>query len=207
MKSTLRALALVAIAAGLALASSVAVQAKTATEAIASAVKATGHAAHKAVFGYMASLGMVLFATTQTDIYTGRKPRRNTPFAAEPLRMVVPFDLPAANPTVNDLIALCKVPAGVKIADWYIQMGDADSNGTPTLEFSLGSLNAAQDDLTTVYAATIAVGETGALSRAATSVAYLEASTAERVVGIKWSTAAATYVAGKTGLLVLELLG
>jgi hypothetical protein len=163
---------------------------------------------HAALLGYMANAGLMLFvATTKSDAYTGKFPVNNQPRGAEPYPMAVPFDFPAANVVVNDILALCKVPEGVQIIDWSIQTGDPDSHETPTLEFTLGSLNAALDDITTAYASTVNVAETGGLLRATTSAATLESTAAERSIGLKWTTAAATYVAGKTGLLVLWLRG
>lgn len=160
-----------------------------------------------------AAAGVAVFggATTYSDVYTGLTPRRNTPDSACEHTLVVPFWIGTTSgtvaPVVNDILALCKVPEGVQIADWRVQSEDADSNGTPTLEFTLGSLNAGKTDISTTYGATIAVGETGGVVRATTTAAFAEASTAERVIGIKWTTAAATFATGKKGLLVLSLIG
>jgi hypothetical protein len=55
------------------------------------------------------------------DAYTGKYPVLH--HAAQLGRArggLIPFNFPAANPGVNDILALCKVPAGVKIVDWTI---------------------------------------------------------------------------------------
>ena len=203
MKTLLRSALIAVLAMAAAVPSAIAV----AAQAVRDGAHAIGEKFDQVVFGYLANSGLMLFATSYSDVYTGKLPVRNTPTDAGLLPFVVPFDLPAANPTVGDILALCKVPADVQIADWTVETEDADSDGAPTLEFTLGSLNAGLTDIATTYAATVAVGETGGLSRAATSVAFAESSAAERSIGLKWTTAAATYVTGKKGLLVLWLRG
>jgi hypothetical protein len=188
-----------------------AVAASAIAAAAAALFKPLGEVLYRSAEAHMARTGLMLHATTYGDVYSGVKPARNQPITAEPLELVVPFWLGTTNgtvaPVVNDIVALCEVPAGVEIADWIIQSEDADSNGTPTLDFTLGSLNAGLTDISTTYLAAVAVGKTGGVTRATTTAHYTEANTAKRVIGIKWTTAAATFVAGKKGLLVLRLVG
>lgn len=166
-----------------------------------------GEKVHAAVFGYMANQGMVAMLTTKADTFTGKFPVRNTPVGSCVEEVGFPFAYPETAPSVNDILAIAKVPVGVDIIDWYVVSEDADSNGAPTLEFTVGSLNAGLTDIATAYKATVAVGETGAIDRAATAAAFAEGSAAERAIGLKFTTAAATYATGKKGVLVLKLKG
>lgn len=43
---------------------------------------------------------------------------------------------------VSDVIKLCDIPANVEIVDWKLFTDDIDSNGAPTVAFTLGYLNA-----------------------------------------------------------------
>lgn len=44
----------------------------------------------------------------------------------------------AANPVAADVIRIMKIPAGTKVSRLTLANGDLDSNGTPTIVFSLG---------------------------------------------------------------------
>lgn len=158
-----------------------------------------------AVTGYMANQGLLLFVTSYSDAYTGLTPARDRPVHGGIERVAIPFTLPAAAPASGDFLLLHKIPIGVKVVDWSVQTEDADTNGVPALAFTLGSMNAGLTDIATAYKTGITVGQTGGLQRADSSAAFAEASTAERTIGIKFTTAAATYAASKTGLLILEL--
>jgi hypothetical protein len=216
MKSTLR-IAIAALAIGaFALASAVASTARDAGTAI---VRGAGLAVGLLLtpFGDIVAekylqwgqrFGMVAGLVSFADAYTGKYPVLITPPNSDVLEVLIPFNFPAAAPGVNDILALCKVPAGVKIVDWTIVTDRADSNGAPTLAFSLGSLNdqAAPTALTTTYAAAIATSQSAnGVLRAITTAAFLESAAAIRPVGLLFTAAAATYVAGKTGLLVLRI--
>lgn len=212
MKSTLRTLCVAALAGAMALAASaaqaVASTAQSAAHSVQSGVYAVAEAAHVMLFNFMAYSGLILGITvTKSDVFTGKFPVRNFPMHSGLLELAINVPLPAANPVANDLLALCKIPAGVQVVDWAITAGDADSNGTPTLDFTLGTLNAGLTDLATTWKTGIVVAKDGSLVRAADNVAIIEASTAERLVGLKFTTTAATYVAGKNVTLVLKLLG
>lgn len=151
--------------------------------------------------------GMVATLVSTADSYTGKYPVRTQPVDSDCIEVPIPFNMPTLNPANGDILQLCKIPAGVKIVDWYILTDDCDSNGAPTIAFSLGSLNSltAPTALTTTYKAGITIAQTGALQRADTAAAALEATTSDRAIGLLFTAAAATYVAGKTGLLVLKL--
>lgn len=199
MKS-LKTLLVLAVAAVASFASAAATVAKTVGYSVA-------ETAHDAVTGFMAGAGFLLFATTRAAAHTGVLPIRVAPTCQEVQDVPIPFEFPAANVAVNDILALVKVPAGVEIVDWSVLCEDADSNGVPTIAFTLGSLNAGLTDIATTYKAGITVAQSGGVQRNDSAACFTESSAAERSVGIKWTAAAATYVAGKKGLLILSTRG
>lgn len=143
-----------------------------------------------------------------SDYITGKK---NLPQPHDGVASEVPFKvvLPAAL-VVSDTIAVCTIPAGVQIVDYKVIAPQLDSNGAPTLAHSIGVENAARTDLATVFEAGLTFGRTasGSVSRATVSVPALDATmaTADRVIALKTTTAAATAaLAGKTVLVVLYL--
>jgi hypothetical protein len=199
MKSLRTAFLAIAVGA-LALASTALDKAKSFGSAVAEDI-------HAAATGFMRGAGFILGVVTLADTYTGKYPVLMNPPRSDVLEVVIPFALPAANVANGDVLSLCKVPAGVKIIDWMIYTDDADSNGAPAIAYSLGTLNSASAPtaLTTTYKSGITTAQSGALQRCDTTAAQLESTAAERPVGILFTAAAATYVAGKTGALVLKL--
>lgn len=152
----------------------------------------------------MAFMGTVATTITKSDVYTGQYPVRIQPIGSEVSVVPIPFTFPAVAPVANDTHALCKVPEGVQVVDWSIQFEDCDTGG-PAADVTLGTLNADLADLATTWKSGITECGTGALLRNATSVAMLETTAAERIVGLKWITAATTYAASKKGLLILHI--
>jgi hypothetical protein len=148
-------------------------------------------------------------ARTLSDYLTGK---RNLPQPNGALVTKVPvfMTLPAAL-AANDLLALLKVPAGVRVVDFDVFAPQLDSNGAPALAHSIGVENAGGTDLATVYEAGLIFGRTanGSVSRCTTAVAAQDAGyTAERVISLKTTTIAATAaLAGKTILVLLHLVG
>ena len=147
-------------------------------------------------------------ARTLSDYATGK---RSLPQPSDagvlqiPLFVVLPAVLAA-----NDLVALIKVPAGVRVVDFDIIAPQLDSNGSPTLVHSIGVENAGGTDLATVYEAGLTFGRTanGSVSRCTSAVASMDAGSADRMVSLKTTTAAATAaLAGKTILVLVHLVG
>lgn len=204
MKS-LRSLLAVALIGAMALASTVASAASTATGAVKSFALDMGAAASDAAAGFLRAGGLVLDLVTFADSYTGKYPIRLQTVDSSVNEVAIPFNLPAANPGVNDILALVKVPLGVKIVDWAIAMDDADTGAG--LAFSFGSLNSASAPtaLTTTYKAGITIGQTSGIQRADTYASIVESAAAERQLGLLFTAAAVGYVAGKTGVLTLKL--
>lgn len=130
------------------------------------------------------------------------------PESAALLLAAVDVEFPATALLANDIIELAEIPAGVVLQDYDIHFPDIDSNGAPAFAFSVGVLNAGSTDLATVYAAGLTAGQSNAVVRAPnTDAAQASASTARRI-GLKVTTAAATYAgATKVGQVVLALRG
>ena len=170
--------------------------------------RALGERFNDAVFGHMARTGLVSLLTTKSNAYTGQLPTRVQPIDQSVQVVPVPFDMPAAAPAINDVLALCKVPAGVEIVDYDLIVDDMDSGGAPAIAFTLGSLNAGLTAISTAYASAQTTMQTGGFLRAANNAHWLESSAAERSIGLLFTAAAATYAgAGKKGLLLLHVRG
>jgi hypothetical protein len=45
----------------------------------------------------------------------------------------------AVNPSINDVVLLCKVPAGAMIIGGFLRMEDLDSNATETIDVDVGT--------------------------------------------------------------------
>lgn len=155
-------------------------------------------------------------ATTivQGDSYTGRKPVRTQPIAGEVGLIGIPIKFPTAAPVANDVHLLLKLLPGVQVIDYDLIVDDVDSDGSAAAAWTLGECPATLDDVTVVYKSGITIGQTGGLVRHAAASAAADLRTIgaatlanERVIALKWTTAAATYVADKTGILVLKVIG
>jgi hypothetical protein len=142
-------------------------------------------------------------AVTKNDFANGVKQMpvaQGAEVVAVPLKVDV-----AAAPVVNDIVIIGYLPEDHVPVDYIVTSDDLDSNGTPTLEFTLGVLNEDQDDIDTTargggaaWGTTINVAETGGFARATTKPCSVTppSSSDRKAIGIKWSTAAATFVAG-----------
>lgn len=208
MKTTFntRVFAVLAIA-GLALASAL-------IPGVAEAVQFVAHKMGPEGAMAMSFMGSVAATITRDVAYTGQIPVNAQPRDSGVYEVAIPINFPAAAPVANDTHALVKLIPGVEVIDYTLHLDDVDSNGTPTAALELGELNATLADIGVSYKSGITIGQTGGLVRhaAATAATDLRAIVAatknnERVLGLKWGTAAATYVASKKGLLVLKLLG
>lgn len=208
MKS-LRNLLAAAVIGAMALASTVASAASAVGASVKSFAYDMGAAASDAAEGFLRASGLVLSLVTFTDTYTGKYPVLVQPDDSDADEITFPFTWPAVAPAVNDILALCKVPLNVKIVDWKIISDSADSNGAPTLAFSLGSLNSfsAPTALTTTYAAALAVaqGTNAGVARNASRACLIESNAADRAIGLLITAVAATYVPGAKGVLVLQV--
>ena len=128
-----------------------------------------------------------------SDVASGKK---NVPQPYDALVTKVPVDitLPGVALAVGDIVTLLDVPPGVQFADFDIFAPQLDSNGAPTLAFSIGVENAGGTDLATVYESGLTFGRTasGSISRASTAVMAQADRTVGRRISLKVTTAAAT---------------
>lgn len=112
---------------------------------------------------------------------------------------------------ISDVIQIADIPAGFELVDWTFISEDIDSNGTPTVAFTLGSLNAGKTAIATAYTAAggITAGQAGGqnLPSGATAAAcFTEGRSAARTIGLVATAATATAaLTGKRGCLVLKL--
>lgn len=143
-----------------------------------------------------------------SDYSTGKRnvPR---PDSAGILKVPVFLVMPAAL-AVGDLLPLTKVQPGVRLVDYDIFAPQLDSNGAPTLAFSIGVENAGLTDLATVYETALIPGRgaNGSIWRCQSPLASLDPLyTTEQSMALKVTTAAATAaLAGKTVLVLMHLL-
>lgn len=146
-------------------------------------------------------------ATISTKVYLGTR-QIPQPDDSDVDRVSVDIDFPTAAPAANDIWKLAKIPVGVSFVDYDILFPDIDS-GTPAFAFSIGELNAGETDLAVVYAAGLTAGQSNAVVRAPnTDQLHIGGNTTERKIGIKVTTAAATWAgASKTGTVLLALRG
>ncbi len=116
---------------------------------------------------------------------------------------------------VADVIQLCEIPENVEVVDWRLFSDDIDSNGAPTVAFTLGFLNAAKtamgagtyDTFTAVGG--ITVGQTGGVAQpsGATGANHILAGRGtKRTLGLLATAITATpALAGKKAVLELGL--
>lgn len=116
-----------------------------------------------------------------------------------------------ANIAVNDVVQICDVPPNVEVLEWKFISDDIDSNGTPTVAFSLGVLNAARTALgagaSDTWATGITVGQAGGVAIPSGAQAInplLGGRTVNRPIGLVATAATATaQLAGRRATLLL----
>lgn len=118
-------------------------------------------------------------------------------------------DLTTADLALNSIGAVGILPAGAVPCFLEIDATDMDTNGTPTLAFSLGVVNDAETAISTASAdgggawltgrqEGRAAGVSGLLTSAA--MRAVQPSQADRKIGVQITTAAATAAAGTLGV-------
>lgn len=119
----------------------------------------------------------------------------------------VDIDFPPVAYVADDIHEVVELPIGVKCPDYAFIFPDVDT-GTPAFAFSFGVLNAGSTDLAEVWASGITAGQSTTVVRNTTSVAAQSDASTVRKLGMKITTAAATYAgATKTGQVILHLQG
>ena len=144
--------------------------------------------------------------TFQTRVFTGA---RNVP---QPDAGIIPavavdIDFPTVALVATDIILVARLPIGVALMDYEFHFPDIDT-GAAAFAFSFGIMNAGLTALATTFQAGITAGQSNAIVRNLNSDAAQFATTAERVLGIVVTAAAATYAgATKVGQVILRLRG
>ena len=147
-------------------------------------------------------------ARASSDVFTGRAS------VETPMNINLVAERFAINLTTADLAngivgGVAVLPAGCIPLGLEIDATDMDSNGTPTLAFSVGVLNAGETAISTATADGGAAWLTGrqegraeGVSGYLTSLAMrrVQPAQADRTIGIQVTGAAATAVAGTLGI-------
>lgn len=144
-----------------------------------------------------------------SELLTGKKPLPQ-PYDGSVLQLALTFVCPTAAPAVGDIFALIELPPFTDLLDYDVFAPQLDSNGTPTLAFSIGSENAGLTDLGVVYEPGLIFGRTttGSCNRATNATQQGADTTVARKIALKVTTAAATWAgAGKTITALLMLRG
>lgn len=152
---------------------------------------------------------IVLYALQQSDTDKGMKPM---PVATGSEVVAVREEISlAANPGVGDILAMLDLPADHVPVDAILDADDLDTNGAPTVTLDVGVLNAAKDNIDVTAASgggkwitASTVGQAGGLVRPTTKeITRVQASSANRKVGVRVNAASATFAAGKVGLTLM----
>lgn len=138
----------------------------------------------------------------QTDAVNGR-----TPAASASAQEGIPLraEITPANFLTTSIFEMLTIPKGMQVLDWTVDVDDLDSSGTPAAAFKVGVLNSGKTDLDTgnaVWKTSLTTAQAGGVARMDTLTAVRAGSSAERVVGIIPTTAAATFQAGTLGITV-----
>lgn len=111
--------------------------------------------------------------------------------------------------SVGDIIEMGALPANATVVDMVLDSDDLDSNGTPTLALDVGLMSGAYqdaDDARTCgneFYAADTTAQAGGITRMSKQAGFRVAKTqADRGIGVKIETAAATFQAGTVTLLV-----
>jgi hypothetical protein len=116
---------------------------------------------------------------------------------------------------IGDVVQSVDIPQGVEVVDWVFVSDDIDSNGAPTVAFTLGVLNAGKTaigagatDAWTAAGAITAPQTAGRNAPAGATGAnhYLGGRAAKRTIGLVATAATATAaLTGKRATLILYL--
>lgn len=116
----------------------------------------------------------------------------------------------AAAPAAGDILELACIPSNCRVADIILDMDDLDSNGAPTIIADVGIMSGdfgKEDNARTCGAEFFSgsnLAQAGGVARPTLKTAYrTTASNVDRGIGVKFTTAAATFQAGAIGLTVI----
>jgi hypothetical protein len=136
-------------------------------------------------------------SNTKSQAVLGPAPQP-TPIGSEVVNVLLSAEVAAADLALGDLVILGEIPEDCVLVDAVYGADDLDSNGTPAAVLSFGTVNAAEDDLTTVVEAGLTIAQAGGAARMTPTVAALGILGGDDGVqiGFKVTTAAATGAAG-----------
>lgn len=145
--------------------------------------------------------------TNTNDYLVGRKPVV-TPSASEDVTVRGSINLLTGDLTLNNTGGVMILPAGCVPVRLVVDSDDLDSGGAPAVVFAVGALNAAGNDLSSAavdggaaWGTGLTVAQTGgAVTPVSTALMRVLPASADRVVGLKVTTAPATPVAGQVGI-------
>ncbi|UYZ08272.1 hypothetical protein CFBP5507_04490 [Agrobacterium salinitolerans] len=116
----------------------------------------------------------------------------------------------AAAPAAGDILELACIPSNCRVADIILDMDDLDSNGAPAMVVDVGIMSGdfgKEDNARTCGAEFFSasnLAQAGGVARPTLKTAYrTTASNVDRGIGVKFTTAAATFQAGAIGLTVI----
>lgn len=112
-------------------------------------------------------------------------------------------------PAVGDILELACIPSNCRVAEIILDMDDLDTNGAPAIVADVGIMSGdfgKEDNARTCGAEFFSgsnLGQAGGVARPTLKTAYrTTASNVDRGIGVKFTTAAATFVPGIIGLTV-----
>lgn len=142
--------------------------------------------------------------TNSNNYLTGRQPVV-FPAGSEVVAVRFPIDLVSGDLDANDCGAVAILPAGCVPVGLVYDSDDLDTNASPTIAASVGLVNAAVDDLSSTWASGITASQSGTAANVTLSTAAmrLAPTSSDRLIGIKFTAAAATKAAGQVGLTLL----
>ncbi len=112
-------------------------------------------------------------------------------------------------PAVGDILELACIPSNCRVAEIIPDLDDLDSNGAPAILFDIGIMSGSfgQEDNARTCGAEFFSGsnlaQAGGVARPTLKTAYRTTqSSIDRGIGVKFTTAAATFQAGVIGLTV-----
>lgn len=141
--------------------------------------------------------------TNRNDQLAGRSPAV-TPAGAEIVAQRSTIALVAADLDANDTGAVAILPAGCVLTGIIYDSDDLDTDASPTITASVGLVNAGETDLSTVLAAGVTASRDGTAAHLVTKeMVALAPAAVDRVIGIKFTAAAATKASGTVGLTLM----
>jgi len=98
------------------------------------------------------------------------------------------------NPTAADILQLVPIPRNARIVDVTVTFTDMDSNGTPTITFTVGDTQTTST--ANRYITTSTVGQTGGVARLNNQVGHMFQFLTDGTIDLTWGVASATFASG-----------